>query len=396
MNLSVEDTERSFIPSDSYLTGYLNTADEYYPSSGIDLFIIFEGTSNIYENKESLADLQSRLSGKSTAPPYIAEPDSEETFSNVMSAFAQHLSTSGSITGVVLGDDKWPTSESDFVSELAAFTSFGNSGQRYYDDVSFDENRTTLQAIRVKSEYVRLTKLKGTKVIDDADRQIAAMDATRAMITDWEDLQSAFPYSEKFISIEGFKIIKKELFLNVGLALAAVGVIVLITVASPLTALIITVNVTFCLAEILGFMHALGIAIDSVSVINIVLAVGLSIDYSAHVGHCFMVKGGDDRNLRVLESLSDIGSAVLSGALTTFLAVVVLLFSTSYVFATLSIQFALTGKNTRNVVLLCFIYCHLHCHLSYFQTSFFHSWSWCNTWSYFVTCVTFSLWSETV
>merc|ERR1712232_1289178 len=75
---------------------------------------------------------------------------------------------------------------------------------------------------------------------------------------------------------------------------------------------------------------------------NIVLAVGLSIDYSAHVGHCFMAKGGKDRNVRALEALADIGAAVLSGALTTFLAVVVLLFSSSYVFAPLSIQFALT------------------------------------------------------
>ena len=38
----------------------------------------------------------------------------------------------------------------------------------------------------------------------------------------------------------------------------------------------------------------------------------------------------------------DIGSSVLNGALSTFLAVAVLLFSTSYVFKTLATQFALT------------------------------------------------------
>ena len=94
--------------------------------------------------------------------------------------------------------------------------------------------------------------------------------------------------------------------------------------------------------EILGFMYAIGIVIDSVSVINVVLAVGLSVDYSAHVGHCFMTKGGNDKNARATEALADIGSAVLNGALSTFLAVAVLLFSTSYVFKTLSTQFALT------------------------------------------------------
>ena len=89
-------------------------------------------------------------------------------------------------------------------------------------------------------------------------------------------------------------------------------------------------------------MFSLGLVIDSVSVINIVLAVGLSIDYSAHIGHCFMVKGGDNKDARATESLADIGASVLNGALSTFLAVAVLLFSKSYVFRTLAIQFALT------------------------------------------------------
>ena len=55
-----------------------------------------------------------------------------------------------------------------------------------------------------------------------------------------------------------------------------------------------------------------------------------------------MTKAGDDKNKRALEALADIGAAVLSGALSTFLAVAVLLGSSSYVFEVLSRQFALT------------------------------------------------------
>jgi Niemann-Pick C1 protein len=69
-------------------------------------------------------------------------------------------------------------------------------------------------------------------------------------------------------------------------------------------ALLVTFNVGFCIIEILGFMYALGIVIDSVSVINIVLAVGLSVDYSAHVGHCFMLKGGNSKDARATEALA--------------------------------------------------------------------------------------------
>jgi predicted RND superfamily exporter protein len=346
LNLSVENTERAFIPSDSYLTDYINAADKYFPTSGLDLAIVFEGSSSIYDKRVALSELDTRLSGKSTQPPYIAEPTSETAYRNVMAGLRDHLISQGTsnIGGATLGADNWPTSESDFVSTMKAYASITGPGSVYFGDVSFSDDATQINAIRVQSSYVSLTKTKNNgDIIDDAMKQIEAMDGTRDIISSWGDeLPTAYPYSQYFIGIEGFKIIRRELFVNVALALAAVAIIVFITVASPVTAILITINVAFCIVEILGFMYFLDIAIDSVSVINIVLSVGLSIDYSAHVGHCFMMKGGDNKDRRVLESLSDIGAAVLSGAVTTFLAVVVLLFSSSYVFATLSKQFALT------------------------------------------------------
>ena len=60
------------------------------------------------------------------------------------------------------------------------------------------------------------------------------------------------------------------------------------------------------------------------SVIYLTLAVGLAVDYAAHIGHCFMLKEGDNRSERVIDALADIGSPVLNGAISTFLAVVVL------------------------------------------------------------------------
>lgn len=327
------------------MTDYIESADKYYPSTGIDLTIVFEGQSEIYNTRQELAELADRLSGLSQKSPYIAEPTSETTYQNVLTGLSAYLveSGTGAIGNVTLGEDNWPTSEEDFVLTLRNYASFEGPGSKYAQDVVYSgEDESTLEAIQVQSEYVRLTKLNGGEIIDDADRQVEAMDDTRALVDSWTDLPPSFPYSDKFLSIEGFKIIKRELFMNVGLAIAAVAVIVLVTVASPMTAFLITVCVAACIVDILGCMHALGIVIDSVSVINIVLAVGLSVDYSAHVGHSFMTKKGDDKDSRALEALADIGAAVLNGAISTFLAVVVLLFSSSYVFEILSQQFALT------------------------------------------------------
>ena len=347
MPLWVEDSARNFIPQDSYINAYAAATDEYFPSSGTALSITFEDGPSIFSARESLATLDARVSNLSDAPPYIAEP-TQSTYQNAMAGLKQFLATNGTaaIGGAELGEDGWPVSYEDFVLTLFLYVKFPAPGSMYQGDVAFGFGEggsgSELEAYQVKLQYVKLTKEFRGEVLDDAEKQVEAMDATREMVASWTDLQPAFPYSAQFITIEGFKIIGAELYRNVGLALACVGVIVLMTVGNVVTALLITLNVAACIVEILGAMYALGIVIDSVSVINIVLAVGLSIDYSAHVGHCFMVKGGDSRVARATEALADIGSSVLNGALSTFLAVAVLLFSTSYVFKTLATQFALT------------------------------------------------------
>lgn len=346
MELPVEDSERNFIPSDSYVKDWAAAGDEYFPSSGTSLYITFENGEDIYANRQSLAELGSRVAGLSEKSPYVAEPDSDSTYQNVMSGLKSYLDDYGSVVtlggNLTIGEDGWPTTYNGFVSVLSTYASIFGPGARYAQDVSFSSGTTELEAIRVKFEYMRMTKLRRNEIIDDANRQIKSMDDTRAMVASWTDLPSSFPYCEKFQDIEGFKIINTELYRNVGLAILAVGLICLITVANFTTALLITINVAACIVEILGCMYAIGLVIDSVSVINLVLAVGLSVDYSAHIGHCFMVKGGLSKDQRVIESLADIGASVVNGALSTFLAVAVLLFSTSYVFRVLSTQFALT------------------------------------------------------
>ena len=78
-----------------------------------------------------------------------------------------------------------------------------------------------------------MTKAFRGETRDDASHQIEAMDATHAMVTPWTNLQPAFPYSNAYIAIdiESFNIVGNQLYQNVGLAIACVGVIVLITVA---------------------------------------------------------------------------------------------------------------------------------------------------------------------
>jgi predicted RND superfamily exporter protein len=41
-----------------------------------------------------------------------------------------------------------------------------------------------------------------------------------------------------------------------------------------------------------GFMHFWGLTIDVISCVNLVIAVGLCVDYAAHIVHCFLLQTG--------------------------------------------------------------------------------------------------------
>lgn len=79
-------------------------------------------------------------------------------------------------------------------------------------------------------------------------------------------------------------------------------------------------------------MEAWGLTIDLVSCIGLELAVGLCVDYAAHVGHTFLVTGPGTKPERALETVTHIVPAVLYGGFSTLLAVSMLANSEAYTF----------------------------------------------------------------
>lgn len=84
--------------------------------------------------------------------------------------------------------------------------------------------------------------------------------------------------------------------------------------------------------NVCGLMEAWGLTIDLVSCIGLELAVGLCVDYAAHVGHTFLVTGPGTKHERALETITHIVPAVLYGGLSTLLAVSMLADSEAYTF----------------------------------------------------------------
>merc|ERR1719195_989310 len=72
----------------------------------------------------------------------------------------------------------------------------------------------------------------------------------------------------------------------------------------------------------------------------LIMSVGLALDYSAHIAVAFITSSKSTRNGRAREALTQMGPPVFHGGFSTFLAIVLLTISDSYIFQTFFLMFA--------------------------------------------------------
>ncbi|CAA0830100.1 Patched family protein [Striga hermonthica] len=141
-----------------------------------------------------------------------------------------------------------------------------------------------------------------------------------------------FPYAVFYMFFEQYLDIWKTALINLAIAIGAVFVVCFGITCSVWTSAIILVVLSMIVVDLLGVMAILNIQLNALSVVNLVMSVGIAVEFCVHITHAFLVTSGD-RNQRMKESLVTMGSSVFSGiTLTKLVGVLVLCFSRTEVF----------------------------------------------------------------
>ncbi|KAI7740896.1 hypothetical protein M8C21_017477 [Ambrosia artemisiifolia] len=141
-----------------------------------------------------------------------------------------------------------------------------------------------------------------------------------------------FPYSVFYMFFEQYLDIWKTALISLAVAICAVFVVCLIITCSIWSSGIIVVVLMMILVDLLGVMALLNIQLNAVSVVNLVMSVGISVEFCVHITHAFLVSSGD-RDQRIKEALGTMGASVFSGiTLTKLVGVIVLCFSKTEIF----------------------------------------------------------------
>jgi len=170
--------------------------------------------------------------------------------------------------------------------------------------------------------------------LKDQSDFIKAFKTAKQISQDLNDQYSlnVFPYSLFYIFFEQYLYIESITFLCLGLAVLAVFFVTLLLLGNFAMSLIIVAIVLMIEVDIVAVMTLWEVHLNAVSVVNLVMAIGISVEFCVHIANSFMASRGT-RPQRARIALVEMGSAVFKGiTLTKFCGVIVLAFANSQIF----------------------------------------------------------------
>ncbi|KAM8966900.1 NPC intracellular cholesterol transporter 1 [Pelodytes ibericus] len=157
-------------------------------------------------------------------------------------------------------------------------------------------------------------------------------------ITDTMDIPGktyrVFPYSVFYVFYEQYLTIVDDTIFNLGVSLASIFFVAVILLGFELwSAILMCLTIAMILVNMLGVMWLWNISLNAVSLVNLVMCCGISVEFCSHITRAFSVSTKGSRVQRAQDALAHMGSSVYSGiTLTKFVGIGVLGFSKSQIF----------------------------------------------------------------
>ncbi|XP_066538156.1 patched domain-containing protein 3-like [Hoplias malabaricus] len=238
------------------------------------------------------------------------------------------------------------TADSPPVSWLYHYLQYGATGWfvNVKDEKGFKSNLPFFLKV---SGFIRDVNITGNQII--ASRMyIQTVNITRAI--DEKTMLNAFRetaekcskshavdvmvYHYAFIYFDQYAVIVNNTIQNIVAATMVMLLISLMLIPNPLCSLWVTFSIVSVIVGVAGFMAFWGVNLDSISMINLVICIGFSVDFSAHISYAFVSSKEPSANKKAIDALYSLGHPMIQGAVSTIAGVVVLAASQSYIFRT--------------------------------------------------------------
>lgn len=143
-----------------------------------------------------------------------------------------------------------------------------------------------------------------------------------------------YPYSVFYVFYEQYLTMWPDTLKSMGMSILAIFVVTFLLMGFDIhSSIVVVITITMIVIDIGGLMYLWNISLNAVSLVNLVMAVGISVEFCSHLVHSFAVSVEETRERRAADALTKMGSSVFSGiTLTKFGGILVLGFAQSQIF----------------------------------------------------------------
>ncbi|SGY29591.1 BQ5605_C002g01068 [Microbotryum silenes-dioicae] len=148
-----------------------------------------------------------------------------------------------------------------------------------------------------------------------------------------------FPYSVFYVFFASYAHLWSTARVVLSISLLAIFLVTALLLGSLRTASVVLLTVFLSCVNVLGLMGAWHISLNPISLVNLVISLGIAVEFCSHIARAFMganggglpyhhVQGEKDRNDRSITALIDVGTSVIEGITLTKLIGISVLAST--------------------------------------------------------------------
>ena len=148
-----------------------------------------------------------------------------------------------------------------------------------------------------------------------------------------------FTFEGIYFVWEFYSVVIRELAQTTIAGVFAVSFLAFALIPHWTAVLFVSPMICILYVDLLGVLQFAGFHINSVSYIALVMSIGLLVDFLMHILLRYYESELDGRKAKVKDTLKTMGSSILIGAVSTFLGVIPLAFSSSEIFRTLFVTF---------------------------------------------------------
>ena len=301
------------VAEDSYAHKFLHQTDKYFTTYGPRVMFVISEPLNYWDplTQEQLKVLVNRIEATS----YVGQNNLTEFW---LFGFMKYSHATGHNIAT----------QKEFLRHLQRFL----SKEKFHDfklDIKFSSDGNSIEASRFYIQTIN----------------ISTSDTKMSLLREFRDISGdfpvkTFPYNPMFPFYDQYMAVKPNTLQNIGIALVAMCIVAVIMIPHPFCSVLIVLCIVSIDVGVIGIMTYWHVNLDAVSMLSIILCIGFSVDFSAHITYAYMtakdkkIDGKTRRDEKTIAALSELGWPNVQSAMSTIIGIVPLAFANSYVFQT--------------------------------------------------------------